>query len=92
MRARLADQAEFALAVLEDDQVFTQDPDAHRPAVFHLGQPGDGVPVAAEQVSPGRPGADPGETLILFDGKHTREFASTGIRPRFRSAACGRFP
>ena len=47
VRAELADQAERAAAVLEEDEVLAEDAHALRPAVFHLGDAGNRVPVAA---------------------------------------------
>ena len=58
MRAMTADQAVAAFVVLEDDEVFAEQPDRlHRPVAGQLIDQRGGLPVAAQQLPAGVPGA-----------------------------------
>jgi hypothetical protein len=61
VRTRFGDQAEFAKAIFEEDEIFPQQTDALGPAVLHVGQRCDRMPVTAQQISHARPGLDPGQ-------------------------------
>ena len=70
VRARLADQAEPPVPVLEEDQIFAQQTHALRPAGIHLARGADGVPVPPEQIAHPRPRAHLRQRGILFFGQH----------------------
>ena len=63
-------QAEGAGAVLVEDEVLAEEAHLHRPLVVHLGDGGDGVPVAAHQLAGGCAGADSGVAVICFLRQH----------------------
>ena len=72
MRARLPDEAQLAAAVPVEHQGLAEDSHGLRWVLPKLGAGGDGVPVTPEQLSHGRPRADPGEVLVLLNTEHAQ--------------------
>src|SRR5262249_55450518 len=67
VRALLGDQAEPALAVLEQNEVLAEQAHPLVPLVaFELGRCRDRMPVAAHQFAARRAGSDPGEQFVLL--------------------------
>ncbi len=85
VRAPLGDQAEPALAVLEQHEVFAEHADALVPDLaFELGCRCDRVPVAAHQVAGRGARPDAGEQFVLLRRQHRRLFTD-GMIPKMVS-------
>ena len=71
MRTAAADQAVTALVVLEDHQVFAEQPHRlHRSVAGKLVDQRRGLPVAPHQAARRRAGAGPGDEIVLFRTQH----------------------
>ena len=90
VRAPLGDQAEPALAVLEQHEVFTEHADALVPDLaFELGCRCDRVPVAAHQVAGRGARPDAGEQFVLLRRQHGVVSYSGSERSARQFTLCG---
>ncbi len=85
VRAELADQPERAAAVLEQDEILTEDADALGPAVLHLVEHGDRPPVPPQEASHPRAGSDAGEQVVFLGGQHAQSPDDDGREGETRS-------
>src|SRR3546814_8398197 len=78
MRTGMIHKAEFSIGITEDDQVFTQQPDALRRTVdFQVPGQEERNPVQAHQLAHRGSGADPNQGfVILRSEEHTSELQS----------------
>ena len=83
MRAELVDHADLAVGGAEGDEVLAQEPHADRRAIRlrQLPRQQRRNPIAAHGLAHRRPGADPGQTLVLFARQHGLP-PSSAERPR----------
>ena len=65
MRAMQIENADLAGCGTEHDEILTEDSGAQR-QLSHLGRHGDGLPVAAQQLSASRTPLDVGEVHVLL--------------------------
>jgi len=70
MRTRLRDQPERAAAILIQDEVFTEEAHALRPAVVHLRNGAERLPIAAQERPHPRTRLDLGKQLIFGRRQH----------------------
>src|SRR5271156_4351833 len=93
MRTKLGDQTEPTLPVLEENEIFAEQPHALCPFVRHFHCSGDRLPVAPQQITGWRSRSNACQHVVLLGSQHgSFPFAilSRRIATRHRFAAVNR--